>query len=204
MGSEADCGVVFDGKPFEGKVLLETEEVIFHAGKRIVVPLKSISLAEVEGAVLRLRWESHEASLELGEATAKKWAEKIRNPKSRLEKIGVKAGDRVSVLGVDDADLVDELTSSGADVSTRVRKKSDVIFFGANEKGELSKLVKLKESLQPAGALWVIRPKGTKAITESAVMAAGKAAGLVDVKVVKFSETHTAEKFVIPVAQRGK
>ena len=33
-------------------------------------------------------------------------------------------------------------------------------------------------------------------------MAAGKAAGLVDVKVVKFSETHTAEKFVIPVARR--
>ena len=31
-------------------------------------------------------------------------------------------------------------------------------------------------------------------------MAAGKAAGLVDVKVVGFSPTHTAEKFVIPVA----
>ena len=48
----------------------------------------------------------------------------------------------------------------------------------------------------------MIRPKGTKAITEAATMAAGKAAGLVDVKVVKFSETHTAEKFVIPVAAR--
>ena len=33
-------------------------------------------------------------------------------------------------------------------------------------------------------------------------MAAGKAAGLVDVKVVAFSATHTAEKFVIPVAKR--
>jgi hypothetical protein len=33
-------------------------------------------------------------------------------------------------------------------------------------------------------------------------MAAGKAAGLVDVKVVRFSETHTAEKFVRPVATR--
>jgi hypothetical protein len=52
------------------------------------------------------------------------------------------------------------------------------------------------------GALWVIRPKGRKEISERAVMDAGKAAGLVDVKVVSFSETHTAEKFVIPVAQR--
>ena len=33
-------------------------------------------------------------------------------------------------------------------------------------------------------------------------MAAGKRAGLVDVKVVSFSETVTAEKFVIPVARR--
>ena len=33
-------------------------------------------------------------------------------------------------------------------------------------------------------------------------MAAGKRAGLVDVKVVSFSDTLTAEKFVIPVAKR--
>lgn len=33
-------------------------------------------------------------------------------------------------------------------------------------------------------------------------MAAGKAAGLVDVKVVSFSATHTAETFVIPVSAR--
>jgi hypothetical protein len=35
-----------------------------------------------------------------------------------------------------------------------------------------------------------------------AVMRAGKAAGLVGVKVVSFSSTHTVEKFVIPVARR--
>jgi hypothetical protein len=60
----------------------------------------------------------------------------------------------------------------------------------------------IKQSLKPNGALWVIRPKGRPAISERAVMAAGKAAGLVDVKVVSFSPTHTAEKFVIPVAVR--
>jgi len=39
-------------------------------------------------------------------------------------------------------------------------------------------------------------------ITERDVMEAAKAAGLVDVKVARFSETLTAEKLVIPVAQR--
>jgi hypothetical protein len=33
-------------------------------------------------------------------------------------------------------------------------------------------------------------------------MDAGKAAGLVDTKVVSLSEAHTAEKYVIPVSRR--
>jgi hypothetical protein len=36
------------------------------------------------------------------------------------------------------------------------------------------------------------------------VMAAGKAAGLVDVKVIGFSPSHTAEKFVIPISARPR
>mgnify|MGYP006170174075 CR=1 FL=1 len=40
-------------------------------------------------------------------------------------------------------------------------------------------------------------------VVEADVMAAGKAAGLVDVKVVRFSATHTAEKLVIPVTKRA-
>jgi len=39
-------------------------------------------------------------------------------------------------------------------------------------------------------------------ITQSHVMAAGKAVGLVDTKTVSFSVTHTALKWVIPVARR--
>ena len=61
----------------------------------------------------------------------------------------------------------------------------------------------LSKQIEPDGAVWVVRPKGSPDITEAETMAAGKRAGLVDVKVVSFSETHTAEKFVIPVAKRG-
>ncbi|HEV2986441.1 MAG TPA: hypothetical protein VGX46_18725, partial [Vicinamibacterales bacterium] len=66
----------------------------------------------------------------------------------------------------------------------------------------LARLEKLKASMKPNGAIWVVRPKGRPEISERAVMRAGKAAGLVDVKVVSFSATHTAEKFVIPVSAR--
>jgi len=50
--------------------------------------------------------------------------------------------------------------------------------------------------------LWVVAPKGVKEITEADVLAGGRKAGLVDVKVVRFSETHTAHKFVIPKMRR--
>jgi hypothetical protein len=48
----------------------------------------------------------------------------------------------------------------------------------------------------------VIRPKGVTQITEADVLTAGKAAGLVDTKVARFSDTHTAEKLVIPKERR--
>jgi hypothetical protein len=56
--------------------------------------------------------------------------------------------------------------------------------------------------MQGAAALWIVYPKGQKQITENDVLAAGRKSGLKDVKVVGFSATHTALKFVIPLAER--
>ena len=77
------------------------------------------------------------------------------------------------------------------------------MFHPAPERHALEALQALKRRIFPAGAIWVVRPKGSKAITESETMAAGKRAGLVDVKVVSFSDAYTAEKFVIPLTARA-
>src|SRR6478672_3365955 len=62
---------------------------------------------------------------------------------------------------------------------------------------------KAETGSQAERRLWIVRPKGRAGISERAVMAAGKAAGLVDVKVVSFSATHTAQKFAIPRSKRS-
>jgi hypothetical protein len=49
----------------------------------------------------------------------------------------------------------------------------------------------------------VVAPRGSRDVREADVLAGGKSAGLVDVKVVRFSQTHTAHKFVIPVSRRS-
>ena len=84
----------------------------------------------------------------------------------------------------------------------KVATDSDTIFFAADSLKELSPVAKIAKSLKGATSLWIVYPKGQKTITENDVIAAGRKAGLKDVKVVSFSATHTALKFVIPLDKR--
>lgn len=201
MGNEALCRVEVDGKSAEAKVLLETSELIVRGAVKLRIPFSEMESVDADGDLLRIRWSGRSASFTLG-PQAKKWAEKIRNPKSVIDKLGIKPGQRITALGALDDDFVAQLSALG-EVSRRPRNNSDIVFYAVWRQDQLEKLTSLRALLTPAGALWVIRPKSAAAVTESQVLAAGKAAGLVDVKVVRFSESHTAEKFVIPRQNRG-
>ena len=203
MGNEATVTARFKGSAAPGKARLETGILQFRGGDlKLSIPFAQMSKVVARSGTLSVTFPGGVASFDLGEA-AEQWAGKILHPPSRLQKIGVKAGWRVSAIGVSDISFLKEIEEAAGEVSIgRVLKSSDAIFFGVSKEAELARLEKLKGSLKPNGALWIIRPKGQPAISERATMAAGKAAGLVDVKVVGFSPTHTAEKFVIPVAKR--
>jgi NADPH-dependent 2,4-dienoyl-CoA reductase/sulfur reductase-like enzyme len=203
MGSESQCTVHFDGKRSEGKALLETDHLIFRGTIRLNIPRKAITKAEADAGTLRVTFPDGTAAFELGPSAAK-WAEKIRNPPSLLDKLGVKPDMRVAVLGVDDDAFLEQLAERTSDIARRTPKKdTDVIVFGANSVTDLSLLEKLRGYLTPAGAIWVVHTKGKGAAFKDVdVFAAAKQAGLVDVKVAAFSPTHTAEKLVVPVKLR--
>jgi hypothetical protein len=130
-------------------------------------------------------------------------AENRVSDKTLFDKLGIKPNWRLAAIGVDDEGFLKKLEGRIAFLSIgRTAKQLDAIFYGATKPAHLRRLEKLKASLKTDGALWVIRPRGRPDISERAVMEAGKAAGLVDVKVVRFSDTHTAEKFVIPLSAR--
>lgn len=124
--------------------------------------------------------------------------------KPLLDKLGVRPGARVAVLGMGDAQFGELLNSRTTDISRgRLRKGCDCIFFRANTPQELERLVKLKEYLNPNGAIWVVSFKGKAArIKDVEVIAAAAKAGLVDNKVVSFSEEETALRLVIPLSHR--
>jgi hypothetical protein len=202
MGNEAKGRIVVDGIPADVKMLLETDELIVRGELRMKIPFAELQASDAEGEMLRLRWNDHDLELAVGR-DATKWLQKIRHPKSVIDKLGIKAGQRVSIAGaLDDEGFLADLEARSGDVSRRVRKDSDVLFFSTTAREELARLESLKVSIKPNGAIWIVRPKGTPAISDTDVIAAGRAAGLVDVKVVRFSATHTAEKLVIPVTKR--
>jgi hypothetical protein len=202
MGYEAPCTLRLGDEISRGRAILEQHDLIFRGSARLAIPLKSIESAVARDGTLTVRYGRKTAVFEVGSA-ARRWADRITNPPSRLDKLGVKPQMVVVFAGEKHADFVDEVRSRGARVMRSAPAGgADVIFYAVSARTMLDRVPELKHALKPNGALWVIRPKGSSVITESEVMAAGKKAGLVDVKVVSFSETHTAEKFVIPVRER--
>jgi hypothetical protein len=202
MGAESKCTLTFGKTRADGKALLETDALIFRGGDvKLSVPYTQMSSVEAKDGALRVKFSDGVAVFAIGDV-ASKWAQKILNPPSRLDKLGIKADHSVIVLGVEDDEFERELQARGARVATRLSGEADVIFYSAESRPALNRLQALQKNLKRDGAIWVIRPRGVDAITESDVMKAGKAAGLVDVKVARFSDTHTAEKFVIPIKDR--
>ena len=123
--------------------------------------------------------------------------------RSRLDKLGVKPGMRVAVLGVDERDFVPELKQRTADIATdRARKDTDLVFLGVESVAPLRRLATLQRSIRREGAIWALWPKGQKHINEDLIRGAAIEHGLVDIKVVAFSERLSGLKLVIPVARR--
>jgi hypothetical protein len=207
MGSDVKCRVRFGKQESEGKALLETSEIIFRGDFRLKIPFATILSAKVVDDELQLQTAEGMAIFELGAVTATKWREKILHPKTRIEKLGIKPGTRVSLIGFEkkDEEFVKEIQKAKAlmtPAGNTLPKNSDSIFLRIDSKKQLGQVAKIAEQLCGATALWVIYPKRRQDITEGDVFAAGHQAALTDLKVVGFSSTHTALKFVIPVNKR--
>ncbi len=202
MGLEAQCAVVFSGRSSKGKALLETDTLLFRGDFRLEIPFKAIQSVEVKEGVLKVTFADGIALFHLG-TPSEKWAEKIWNPKGLLDKLGVKPDLTVSLLGMKDESFRKELQERVKELSEgKAKKESDLVFLCVETPSHLKKLKALIKAIKRDGAIWTVSPKGKTGMKESEIMAAAKEVGLVAVKVARFSETHTANKFVIPVSRR--
>jgi hypothetical protein len=202
MGQEIECTMRYQRRKLAGKAYLETAFILFRGDERLKIPFRDLKSVSAAAGVLNLKFDGGECALEIGPA-ASRWADKILHPPSRLDKLGVKSGVALRLIGEFDPGFLDELRARNIPWTEGAsRAKSDIVLYSTAHAAGLMRLSKWIPVLDPAGALWVIYPKGVSAIREIDVLQSGRAAGLKDVKVASFSDTHTALKFVIPLSAR--
>src|SRR4051812_18575636 len=141
MGAEARTTLTLGRQEFAGTALLETEEIIFRGETRLRIPLKSISNVAVKSGALHVTHGDGLAILSLGDAVAARWAQKITSPRTLADKLGVKQGMRVAVLGVTDTDIFADVAARGADVVTgKVPEGTAMVLFRVTRASQLAKL----------------------------------------------------------------
>jgi len=195
VGQEAFVQADWNGVPGEGKALLEGDHLLFRGEFRVKLMLADLRSAGQEGDVLVLTSGDGVLSLTLGATKAADWLHRIRNPRTVLDKLGIKPGTAVALRGrAPDPVLADELARGG--VRCDGGDNAVLVLLVADAVADLSGVPAFAATLGAKAGLWVIYPKGRRDITQEDIFAAGRGAGLVDNKVCGVSPTHTALKFV--------
>ena len=155
MGLEAVCVGRLGEQVGEGKALLETDYVLFRGPFRSKIPLSEIKKVKAESGQLWLTSKGGVLGLELG-AAAQKWADKILHPTQRIDKLGVKPGMQVILLGVRDKTFHKEVASRTPAIATKPHKGADIVFLATEKKADLRKLAAARRAINPNGSIWNI------------------------------------------------
>ncbi|HRK21607.1 MAG TPA: hypothetical protein PLX06_07360 [Fimbriimonadaceae bacterium] len=199
MGLEKVCRVKLNGQVSEGQAHCGDLELDFRGEFRFKWKWSEFSRVDDKDGVLTVVRGSDVAEFDLG-PLAEKWAHAIRNPKSRLDKLGLKPGQRYAAWGTFDEEFPTELQDRAGEPAAK--GPFDAVFVRMDSMDDLPNLVKARSQIVPKGMIWAVWPKGRKEFREDDIRNFALANGLVDVKVASFSSTLSALKLVIPVAQR--
>ena len=209
MGQDVHCIATWNGRRSIGTAYLETDELLFRGDKlgaergvRLAIPLASIRSVSSSDGALRVRYEGGEATFALG-AQADKWAEKLRSPKSLVDKLDVKPHARVWLWHLQDTALATQIARRApATTSGRSAKDCDVVFVGVDSAEQLDRIDRAAAAIADAGAIWVVHPKGRSGVPDTAIFTRATSLGLTYTKVARISDTLSAEKLVCPRSAR--
>src|SRR5258708_30518441 len=154
MGNVVKGAVRAGRERHQGKILLETSEIIFRgADFRLKIPFAEMTDVSACNGELRVKTKSAMTEFELGSA-AEKWREKILHPKTRAQKLGVKQGTRIRLAGEFDADFLQELKASKAAILGDASADSpEITFLLVEAKGSLAEIAKHSKKLSGAQSL---------------------------------------------------
>ena len=137
VGQEIVCTASSDGRRAEGRAQLETDELLFRGeGLRLRIPYSSVTDVRAADGVLEVDHDGATSTFELGDR-AVRWADRIRNPKTVIDKLGVKPGQRVALRGMDADGFAGDLAARGAEL---VEGDADHLFVAVETQDDLAAL----------------------------------------------------------------
>jgi hypothetical protein len=200
VGAEATCHVRLNQSESVGKAHCGDGEIDFRGDFRFRWNWSELSSVEAIEGQLVIRKGTDEAILELGDL-AEKWCHAILNPKTRLDKLGLKPNHSYQAWGEFDEAFPDELVKRAGSPGI---KPLDIVFIRMDSVGDLPKLLEARSVIAQNGMIWAVWPKGRKEFREDDIRDFSLQNGLVDVKVASFSTTLSSLKMVIPVKERTR
>ena len=201
MGTVVQGTVTVGGQKVNCKADFASDHVLFSGGRRGEVPYTKIEVLGTAKGLLKLRVDGAAMEFPLGDKVDR-IAAKIRRPPSLMDKLGVQPGLEVAVVDVQAKPFLAQLAAvTPAYAHGEPGRPVDLLFFGLHGRDDLERIAGLVDALKPDGGLWVVYPKG-RGDLHGAILEAGRAAGLKDVKVARVSQELTASKFVRPLGSR--
>src|SRR5688572_18182043 len=203
MGTIVEGTVTVGGQKVNCKADFASDHVTFSGGRRGEVAYTKVEVLGTAKGVLRLRVDGALMEFPLG-AKVDRVAAKVRKPPTLMEKLGVKPGLAVATVNVDAKAFTIELAKVAPQATKgEPGRPVDLLFLGVRGRDELERIGPAVDHVKPDGGLWVVYPKARRDLRESDVLAAGREAGLKDVKVARVSTELTALKFMRPADARG-
>lgn len=135
----------------------------------------------------------------------------ILHPKDYIDKIGIKDGMNVLIYNFSQSEteaikkniFEKHIAVNFINPENTSKGEIDVIVALLDNLESLKELKGLKKIIKQNGAIWVISSKGKNAnVKDTQVIQSGIDAGLVDNKVISFSEKYTGLRFVIRISDR--
>lgn len=189
MGREAFVEAAYAGRSGKARALLEAEGIILRRPLGLTIARGAIRALAVDGGDLVGQAEQGPFRLGLGAGEALKWKAMLEKPLPTLaEKMGLSPGLAVWTFGALDAA---ELGEALAGVE---RAEPDLAAQGI-ARVDGPEAMEVVAALAPS-PVWIIHGKGkTTAFGDTAVRAAMRAGGWIDVKSCAVSETLSATRY---------
>lgn len=193
MGREAITRVEVGGDAADGRVLLESTELILRGDIRRRFPRDRLADVRVDGEVLRFTCEDQTVALHLGAGVAETWAKAIATPPPGLRaKLGLASGARAYRVGrFEDAALDEALAGTLVDTMA----DADMMIACLAGPADLDTALAV-HGARPVVPVWAVYPKGTGvAFGDGAIRSRLRALGFRDSKSCSVSARLTATRY---------